>query len=135
MDSAEFRAIELLIYRYADWLDRGEYDRAAALFDDADFYIPGKDQPLSRAAGNRMGEIFREWMLACTDSGAAKARHVTTNLIIEADAGGRARSQAYVTVYQIKSSQPPHPIMGARYRDRFERVEGVWRFRERRIEE
>ena len=44
---------------------------------------------------------------------------------------GLARS--YFVVLQQTPELPLQPIVSGRYRDRFERVDGVWRFAERRV--
>jgi hypothetical protein len=50
-------------------------------------------------------------------------------------AGRRDRgAQSYVIVFQATDSLQLQPVIGGRNYDRFERVDGVWRFRERRIE-
>jgi hypothetical protein len=38
-----------------------------------------------------------------------------------------------VTVFQATEDLPLQPIFSGRYRDAFQRVEGEWRFAERRI--
>lgn len=132
MEAEDYFAIQNLVYRYADLLDRGQIDAVAAMFNHADVYMPGEEQPWSRAGQNRMGEIFREWTRFYPETGTPRTRHVTTNLIIEPDGLGRARSQSYVIVFQSTPSLPLQPIIGGTYRDRFEQVDGTWRFSERR---
>ena len=45
-----------------------------------------------------------------------------------------ARAQSYVLVHQATEALPLQPIIGGRYYDRFARVDGRWRFTERRME-
>ena len=44
--------------------------------------------------------------------------------------GPRDRARSYFTVLQV-TGQGLHPILAGEYRDRFERVDGAWRFTER----
>jgi hypothetical protein len=46
---------------------------------------------------------------------------------------GTAVSRAYFTVLQARPGLPLQPIASGRYRDRFERRDGQWRFAERRV--
>ena len=89
MDALDYFAIQNLIHRYADLLDRGKIDEVGALFDHADVYMPGEPEPWSRAGQNKMAEIFRQWTRFFPDAdGRPRTRHVTTNLIIEEDGRG-----------------------------------------------
>ena len=47
--------------------------------------------------------------------------------------GGTAVSRAYFTVLQAVPGLALQPIVSGRYRDRFERRDGQWRFAERRV--
>ena len=59
-------------------------------------------------------------------------KHLTTNLIIDvADDGRTATARSYFTVIQGRPDFPLQPIIAGRYHDRFECVEGRWRFCER----
>jgi len=136
MDALDYFAIQNLIHRYADLLDRGKIDEVGALFDHADVYMPGEPEPWSRAGQNKMAEIFRQWTRFFPEAdGRPRTRHVTTNLIIEEDGSNRAKTQSYVIVFQsVGDDFPIQPIIGGTYNDRFEKVDGKWRFTERREE-
>ncbi len=135
MDALDYFAIQNLVYRYADLLDRGKIDEVGALFDHADVYMPDEAEPWSRAGQNRMAEIFRQWTRFYPEAdGRPRTRHVTTNLIIEPDGPGRAKTQSYVIVFQSTDTMTLQPIIGGTYYDRFEKVDGNWRFTERREE-
>ena len=134
MDANDYFAIQNLVYRYAMLLDRGDIDGMAALFDHANIYMPGDTEPWSKPGQNRMGTIMREWTRIYPETGTPRTRHVTTNLLIEPDGPGRARSQSYVIVFQATPDFALQPIIGGSYLDRFERVDGAWRFSERREE-
>ena len=132
MTSLDYFAIQRLIYRYADLLDRGAPDEAAALFDHSDFYVGQETTPLSRVGQNRMAEVFRQWIGMFPGNGGAPCiRHVTTNLIITLIGADTARSESSVVVFQSDNTRAMRAVAGGTYNDLFKRVEGRWRFAER----
>ena len=134
MEADDYFAIQNLIYRYAYLLDSGDIDGVSALFEHADVYLPGDAEPWSKAGQNRMDQSFREWTRIFPETGTPRTRHVTTNLIVEPDGPNRARTQSYVIVFQSTPDFSLQPIIGGSYYDRFEKVDGKWRFTERREE-
>ena len=66
--------------------------------------------------------------------GTPRTRHVTTNLTIEVDEdAGTGTCHSYVTVFQQTDDFPLQPVYQNRYEDTFVRVDGTWRFAERRF--
>jgi hypothetical protein len=64
--------------------------------------------------------------------GTPRTKHVTTNAIVEFDAEETtATCRSYYTVFQQVDDQPLQPIIVGRYHDRFELVDGAWRWAER----
>ena len=49
------------------------------------------------------------------------------------EAADRATARSYYVVLQATPKLPFQPIAGGRYDDRFERVDGTWRFADRLI--
>jgi hypothetical protein len=64
--------------------------------------------------------------------GTPRTKHVITNVDIRLD-GDAATSRCTVTVFQQTDVLPLQPIASGHYVDRFERVDGVWRFSEREL--
>jgi len=128
----DYFAIQNLLFRYCDHLDRGDLDAMAGLFANADVYVPADPAPIRSAA--RIAELYRQYTRIYPDTGTPKTRHVTTNVIIEPESATTARAQSYVIVFQATEALRLQPVIGGRNYDRFERVDGVWRFSERRIE-
>jgi hypothetical protein len=69
------------------------------------------------------------------DNGTPHTKHVTTNLMVNVDEeAGTATARSYFTVLQaLPDSLALQPIIAGRYHDRFEKVDGAWRFSERRM--
>ncbi|MEV7977057.1 nuclear transport factor 2 family protein [Streptomyces sp. NPDC086519] len=68
-------------------------------------------------------------------SGTPRTQHVTSNIAIEVEEQtGTAVARSYVTVLQALPDLPLKPVAAGRYRDRFERRGGQWRFIERHVD-
>jgi hypothetical protein len=76
--------------------------------------------------------LFRRWNRVYADTGTLRTRHITTNLILESEGPERAAGQCYVLVVQATPTFPLQPVIAGTYEDKFEKVNGVWRFAERR---
>jgi len=125
-------AISDLVYTYAERIDLGDFDGLADLFTHAvviggeDFVRKGRDEVLAMYVdGTRRYE----------DNGTPHTKHVTTNLMVDVDEeAGTATARSYFTVLQaLPDSLALQPIIAGRYHDRFEKVDGAWRFSERRM--
>jgi 3-phenylpropionate/cinnamic acid dioxygenase small subunit len=115
-----------LIYRYAECIDAGDLAGAAALFEHARVRIGGPDTDTIDAS--RLLGIWRSLIVLHPD-GTPRTKHVTTNPIIEIDEdAGTASCRSYYTVLQQTDELPLQTIVTGRYHDRFERVDGRWRF-------
>ena len=123
------RAIENLIATYAELVDDGDFAGLGTLLADATF--TGSGAPVS--GPDAIEKMFRDTLIVY-DDGTPRTKHVTTNVIIEADEeAGTAVSRAYFTVLQALPGLALQPIASGRYRDRFERRDGPWRFAERHV--
>ncbi len=113
-----------LLYRYAECIDAGDLTGAAALFEHARVQIAA-DQTID--AGRLLG-IWKSLIMLHAD-GTPRTKHVTTNPLIEVDEdAGTASCRSYYTVLQQTDVLPLQPIVTGRYHDRFECVDGQWRF-------
>jgi 3-phenylpropionate/cinnamic acid dioxygenase small subunit len=125
-------AIEGLVYEYAERMDAGDFRGVSELFADALFKGGGPDDPGVHGAGATR-QIW-EQMVRRYDDGTPRTKHVTANLVIDADdASGTASARSYYTVLQQVEGAPLEIVIAGRYHDRFERVDGRWRFSERVI--
>jgi 3-phenylpropionate/cinnamic acid dioxygenase small subunit len=119
-------AITNLLYRYAELIDSGDFAAVAELFAHARIRM-GDD--VTDGAGLQANF---EQVVITYDDGTPRTKHVTTNPIVEvADDRSTATCRSYYTVLQQVGDGPLHPVIAGRYHDRFERVDGTWRFTER----
>jgi len=133
MEFADYLQIQNLLHRYAHLMDQADFDAVAQLFAHADVFLPGDDGTYSKDPAG-LARMWRKWNRVYADTGTLRTRHITTNIIIEMDGPNHAKSQEYVLVVQATPTFPLQPVIAGTYKDRFERVNGVWRFCERREE-
>jgi 3-phenylpropionate/cinnamic acid dioxygenase small subunit len=121
--------IENLLYLYAERMDAGDLEGVARLFEHAEYHAGGGG-PLS---ADQVLRVNRELIILHGD-GTPRTKHLTTNVAIRLDLeAGTASAHSYFTVIQGVAGAPLQPIVAGRYHDRFARVDGAWRFAERRI--
>ncbi len=117
-----------LLYRYAECIDAGDLPGAAALFEHARIRIGGSDAAHDTIDAAGLLGIWRSLIVIHPD-GTPRTKHVTTNAIVEIDErAGTASCRSYYTVLQQTDELPLQIIVTGRYHDRFECVDGQWRF-------
>jgi 3-phenylpropionate/cinnamic acid dioxygenase small subunit len=121
--SAPDRQIANLVYGLAEAIDDGDHDRIEQLFGAATFRLADREPRVGGAAFRRTIERS-----AIHYDGRPRTLHLVTNLQIEVDeAGTRARSRSYVTVFQCLADFPLQPVLAGRYYDEFTKDEaGTW---------
>jgi len=132
MQFEDYLQIRNLMNRYAHFADQARIDDLAQLFEHADVYLPGN--VVFRSDPKGFAANLKQWARKYEDTGTMRTRHLTTNLILEDDGPDAAKSQAYVVVFQAAPDFPLQPVIAGTYLDRFEKVNGTWRFTERREE-
>ncbi|MBS0366934.1 MAG: nuclear transport factor 2 family protein [Proteobacteria bacterium] len=132
MTADDYIAIQNLVYRYGEGLDRGDFAAVARLFEHAALYVPVSEDPLRGAAA--IEALFRRYTRLYPDSGTPHTRHLISNVIIEPQGEAAARARSSVLVFQATAALPLQPVIGGWYFDRFECVDGLWRFSERRMQ-
>lgn len=120
------RAIENLLYRYAERIDLGDFDGVADLF--AHGRIASGDDAATFEGRDAVRAMYEASTRIHPDTGTPRTKHVTTNAIVEltGDSAGTARS--YFTVLQTTDSLALQPIITGRYHDTFHLVDGAWWF-------
>ena len=122
------RQIRDLMLRYAELQDAADWDAIAELFADADFEATSGVSWRGQEIADR-----RRVNVVTYDDGTPRTKHLTTNLEIEVDEEhGTATAHSYYTILQATDDLPLQPIGAGRYVDRFQRVDGEWRFAHRR---
>ncbi len=125
-------AIERIIYGYAERVDAGDFRGLAQLFEHATYKGGGPDDP--GVVGTDAVLAIQEHMVRRYPDGTPRTKHVTTNLVVDADEdAGTATARSYFTVLQQVDDFPLQAIIAGRYHDRFARVDGAWRLTERVI--
>lgn len=133
MSTAEdVRAIERLLYAYADAVDAGDLAAVGQLFRDGRVCGETPDGPVTLAEGSAGVEAFYRSLVRLYDDGTPRTRHVTTNVTVDIVPGGESATAASsYTVFQATEELPLQAIIVGRYRDTFRRVDGAWRFESR----
>jgi len=125
-------AIEHIVYGYAERVDAGDFAGVADLFAHARYKGGGPEDP--GVEGSQPVLEIMESMVRRYDDGTPRTKHVTTNLIVDADDdAGTAAARSYFTVFQQLEGFRLQPIIAGRYHDQFARVDGTWRLTERVI--
>jgi hypothetical protein len=120
--------IENLLYLYQEAMDAGDLPRVAELF--AHARLSSDIYDVTWSGATEVEEMYRAFVRMY--DGRPRTTHTTTNPIIEVDEdAGTATCRSVYVVYQQTDVLPLQPIITGRYRDRFERVDGRWRFTER----
>lgn len=128
-------AIKKLLYQYADYIDSGELEPLAAMFDDAKIIGVTADGGESVVEGrDAVLAMYQNFTRIYPDSGTPHTLHVTTNVIVDVDESAcSAKSKSYAVVFQAVNDLPLQPIIGVRYFDAFIKLGDHWRFSERKI--
>ncbi|SNX88325.1 SnoaL-like protein [Streptomyces sp. TLI_55] len=128
---ADNAAIADLIAEYAELVDTGNLAGVGELFAHGVFI--GSTGTVSGRDGG-VEKMLRDSVILYED-GTPRTQHVTTNLAVQVDEeAGTAAARSYVTVFQALPDFPLQAVAAGRYRDRFERRDGRWRFTERRVQ-
>lgn len=131
-DGDAARAIEHLLYAYADAVDRGDFVAVGALFAAGRICGETSDEPVTLAEGSAAVESFYRSIVFLYDDGTPRTRHVTTNVTIEVDhEAGTARAGSTYTVFQQTATLPLQAVIVGRYRDTFRRTGEEWSFETR----
>lgn len=120
-------AIHNLLYRYAEAIDGGRLEDAAALFRHARIQAGGNGT-LDHAG------LLALWqrIIVLYPCGTPRTRHLISNPILEIDeAAGTATARSCYTVFQATEQLPLQAIASGRYLDSFACIDGEWCFTER----
>ena len=126
MSVSDLEEITALIHEYAFLLDAGDLDGVAALFEHAELRSTRHER---RRRGTAEARTTNYDGVIIHDDGTPQTLHQITNVTVHVN-GTTATGRSCFTVLQV-TGQGLHPILAGEYHDRFERVDGTWRFTER----
>lgn len=128
--------IKNLIYRYADYIDRGQLKAVARLFERGRLIaVDGAGDEQELVGVEAIAAMYAAFTRLYEDDGTPHTQHLTSNVIVEVEEGGqRAAASCYAVVFQALEDFPLQPIIGVRYQDVFEKAGEQWYFASRRIE-
>jgi len=128
----DWHAIQTLVMTYAELVDAARWADAAELFRDATYrHEYGGDRPIQVCRGVQEVQAYMALTPVYPD-GTPRTRHTIANLDIRLD-GDTATARSYLTVLQQTPLLPLQAVASGSYVDRFERVDGRWRFADRLI--
>jgi 3-phenylpropionate/cinnamic acid dioxygenase small subunit len=128
-------AITELLYRYAELIDRGDFDGVGALLSRATF---GGTGPQGVSGAENIAKLFAMTTRRYPDHGnTPRTRHLVLNPIVEISAQRTATARSTFCVVQNTDTVPLQPIVVGRYFDAFScdrHVPVGWYFTERKVE-
>jgi 3-phenylpropionate/cinnamic acid dioxygenase small subunit len=124
------RQILNLLYSYCELQDAADFAGVAELFRHSGYRVHNGDEHFGYdevyALKTAHDKVYEDQTL--------RTKHITANTLMELDPDGvSARTRSYFTVYQATPELPLQCVIAGRYHDEFEKVDGVWRFRDRYI--
>jgi hypothetical protein len=128
----DWHAIHTLLVTYTELVDASRWAEAAAMFEHGtyshEYGPPGRGRIVTQT-GTQEVQAYMARTPVYPD-GTPRTRHTLTNINIQLD-GDAATALSYLTVLQQTDALPLQPIATGHYVDRFERVDGKWRFADR----
>lgn len=132
MDS-DHEQIRALTYEYTFRLDGGDFVGVAALLGAGTLRMAAAGMDATEIHGAAEIERFYANQVV-TYEGDPRTRHLITNHVVRLSDDGEASGHCYFTVMMKPPGQPLQSVVSGRYFDRFERVDGAWRFRSKTIQ-
>ncbi len=127
---SDLGGITALVNSYALLLDAGDMDAVTALF----AHSTWRSEPDGHVLRG-IEEIRPVYEQLKSPEGGPRTKHLLTNLTVDVEAGAStASAHCYWTVLQnIAPGSPINVILSGQYTDKFEKVDGAWRFADRLI--
>lgn len=123
------RAIENLLYTYAERIDAGDLEGVAELFTHGRIQASIDAPPEQAVVGRDAVLAMYRASTRLYEDGRPHTRHLTSNAFIEVDDdGARASARSCFTVFQQVDDFPLQPIISGRYHDTFHALDGRWWF-------
>ncbi|MBP8926006.1 MAG: nuclear transport factor 2 family protein [Pseudomonadales bacterium] len=130
---ADIYEIQKLLYLYCEHLDRGDFEGMAELFANARL-ATSADNPDVVNDPAAIVAMYQAYTRIYPHTGTPGTKHTVSNPIIDISPDGlSAVCRSYIVVFQGVEDFPLQPVFAGRYLDRFEKVNGTWRYSEREI--
>jgi len=121
-----------LVYTYGRLVDAGDFKGVGRHFAHARITNDRSDEVAEGA--EEITAMYRRTTRLYPETGTPRTQHAFNNPILEIDEDAdRATCRANFVVFQQTDRLPLQPIIAGRYRDRFERVDGAWRYAEKHM--
>ncbi|HMJ74660.1 MAG TPA: nuclear transport factor 2 family protein [Iamia sp.] len=129
MSTTDHEQIRHLVHQYAERIDGGDFDAVADLFQHATL-VAGDGSEFS--GRDTLRDLWAGSVRTYED-GLPDVCHCISNLDVHvADDRSTASARSYVTVMQARPGLPLQAVAVSLHQDTFARVDGTWRFTERR---
>lgn len=123
--------IQNLLYRYAELIDAGDYEGIGELFAHGSI-SDDKGNPMATGA-DAVAKLYHTTTRKYPD-GTPKTQHILTNPLVElSDDGLSAECRSRFTVLQQTDVLPLQAVISGAYVDHFDKVDGTWRYTEKRM--
>ena len=130
----DYHEIQRLLHLYCRYLDKADFASFGRLFAHGKFIAhTGTDVPPTIFDCDPKGIEANEVLVTKLYGGQPRSLHASLNAVIDIDPSGETAScESNVLVFQQTESFPLQAIAAAIDIDKFEKVDGKWRFAERR---
>jgi ketosteroid isomerase-like protein len=126
--AADVQAITGLICRYPDLIDAGDFEAVADLFAHATM----RSGPYEFSGREQLLSLWKD-LVHTYEEGRTGTKHLVSNVVVQVDDDRvHATASSSVTVLQARPDFPLQVIATSRHHDSFDKVDGQWRFVERR---
>ena len=134
--SNDYHEIQRLLHLYGNLMDVGDLTGWANLFAHGRYImVTGTEDIVFDRDPVGLEAFFREHFFMEYEDGTPKTLHSSSNAVIDIEPGGeRATCDSRMTVFQATEGFPLQVIATAIDKDIFEKVDGKWRFAERRAQ-
>ena len=127
----DYLAIKNLIHRYPQYADKGDFDGVGRTLGNTTMGKLGEEPAFLAEGAEKFAHNYAETVRRFPDRNTPRTRHLIGNVIVEDDGPEKARTEAYVVVFQQTGKLPLQPIIAGTFFDRFAKIDGEWRMVER----
>lgn len=120
------------MFLYAERLDAGDFEGVARVFEHGRITSEVADAPSEGYDG--VLAMYQNATRIYPETGTPRTQHVNSNIIITlAEDEQTATARSRFTVFQQTPELPLQAIICGTYHDQFHKVDGQWRFKERKM--